>query len=107
MPTRRPYSTDLSDEDALGASYPTTSSCPGKPPTTTLGNGVWMEHGRPSTPLYGKGCACSWVESLPPARRSSTPRRPRPPRKEAHEATTEARRSAVESGICSLTRKVW
>src|SRR3954447_17179210 len=32
--------------------------------------------GRPSTPLYGRGCAACWVESLPrAARRSSTPRR--------------------------------
>jgi putative transposase len=45
--------------------------------------------------------------SLPPARRSSTPRQPRPPRKEEHEATTVARKSAVESDICSSTRKVW
>src|ERR671920_32843 len=65
------------------------------------------EPGSTYTPLYGRGCAVCWVESLPPARRSSTPREPRPPRKEAHEATTVARKSAVEGGICSSTRKVW
>jgi hypothetical protein len=46
------------------------------------------------------------VESLPRARRSSTPRGPRPPTKEAHQATTVARKSAVESDICSSIRKV-
>src|SRR5918995_4138089 len=73
-------------------------------PTTTSGLGAWTEPGSTYTPLYGRGCAVCWVESLPRARRSSTPRQPRPPRKEEHEATTVARKSAVESDICSSIR---
>src|SRR5215213_8232305 len=46
-------------------------------------------------------------EPTPPAQRSSTPRRPRLPRRVDCAATTVARRSAVESGICSSTRKAW
>jgi len=47
------------------------------------------------------------AESLPQARLSSTPRRSRPPSKEASEDSTEARRSAVESGICWWIAPDW
>jgi hypothetical protein len=65
-------------------------------------DGTWE---RIPTPLYARDCAACWVESLPRAQRSSTPRRPRPPRRADCVATMVARRSAVKSGICSLTQK--
>jgi putative transposase len=46
-------------------------------------------------------------EPTPSAAIIDSQSRPRPPRRAAYEATTVARRSAVESGICSSTRKVW
>jgi putative transposase len=46
-------------------------------------------------------------EPTPSAAIMDSQSRPRPPRKEAPEATTVARRSAVESGICLSIRKVW
>ena len=143
MPTRRPYSTDLSDEQREILRPLVPEARPGgRPPahqTRELLNAIFY--------VLRGGCAWrllphdflpwqtayhyfrqwrldgTWEtihtalrerlrlqlgrESLPQAQRSSTPRRRRAPRKEAHEATTEARRSAVESGICSLRRKVW
>ena len=116
MPTRRPYSTDLSDntarysvrlfrrlspvvdrelielgrystpsstcsEEAAPGGYSPTISCRGRPPTITSGLGAWTEPGRGSTPPYTRGCAACWVESPSPAQRSSTPRRPKLPRK--------------------------
>jgi putative transposase len=44
-------------------------------------------------------------EPTPSAAIIDSQSRPRPPRKEANEATMVARRSAVESGICSWTQK--
>src|SRR5918995_3666629 len=92
-------SSTCSGADVLGACSRTTSPCHGRRPTTTSGLGAWMGPGSRYTPLYGRGYAACLVESLPPARRSSTPRGLRPPRREAHEATTVARKSAVESDI--------
>src|SRR5919107_1577960 len=92
-------SSTCSGADVLGACSRTTSPCRGRQPTTTSGLGAWTAPGSRYTPLYGRGCAACWVESLPRAQRSSTHRRLRPPRKEAHEATTVARKSAVESDI--------
>ena len=63
------------------------------------------EPGRGSTPPYARGCAACWVGSLPPAQRSSTPKLPRSPRGADCAATMVARRSAVESGICSSIQK--
>jgi Putative transposase of IS4/5 family (DUF4096) len=132
MPTRRPYSTDLSDEEweilrplvpeakpggrprahqtrellnaifyvLRGGSAPEgyfpTISCRGRAPTITSELGAWTEPGRASTPPYARGCADCRVESLLPAQRSSTPRRPRPPRRAASALMTGARRSAAE-----------
>src|SRR5215213_11307019 len=125
MPARKPYATDLSDDEwkileplvpkakpggrprahqprellnaifstcsgegAPGDCFPMTS-CPGRPPTTTSELGAWTEPGRGSTPPYVRDCAACWVESLPPpAQRSSTPRRPRLPRRVDCAATT-------------------
>jgi hypothetical protein len=64
----------LTGVDVLGACSRTTSPCRGRPPTITSGLGAWTVPGSTYTPLYGRGCASFWVESLPPARRSSTPR---------------------------------
>jgi transposase len=47
------------------------------------------------------------TEPTPSAAVIDTQSRPRPPRGADCAATTVARRSAVESGICSLTRKAW
>jgi putative transposase len=156
MPTRRPYSTDLSDEEweILRPLVPEAKPG-GRPPahrTREILNAIFY--------VLRGGCAwrlrleaapggCAWrllphdflpwqsayhyfrawrmdgtwerihatlrqrlrrllgIESLPQARRSSTPRGPRPPRGADCAATMVARRSTVESGICSLTRKVW
>jgi transposase len=46
-------------------------------------------------------------EPTPSAAIIDSQSRPRPRYKEAHEATTVARKSAVESDICSSMRKVW
>ena len=46
-------------------------------------------------------------EPTPRARRSSTPRRPRPPRREASGDSTEPRRSAAGSGICWWIAPDW
>src|SRR5215216_7988895 len=46
-------------------------------------------------------------EPTPSAAIIDSQSRPRPPTKEAHEATTVARKPALESDICSSIRKVW
>jgi putative transposase len=142
MPTRRPYSTDLSDEEWEILRPLVPEAKPGGRPrahqTRELLNAIFY--------VLRGGCAWrllphdflpwqsayhyfrqwrldgTWEhihtalrerlrlqlgrEPTPSAAIIDSQSRPRPPRKEAHEATTEARKSTVESGICSLTRKV-
>src|ERR671917_556310 len=56
---------------ALG-DYCLTTSHPGRPSTTILEPGEWMEPGKACTPLYASGCGCVSRETLSPAQVSST-----------------------------------
>jgi hypothetical protein len=137
MSPRRPYSTDLSDDEWKILEPLVPNAKPGGRPraheTRELLNAIfyvlrggcawrllphdflpwqsayhyyfrawraWTAPGSRSTPSCERGYAAWRVGSLPPARLLSTPRRPRPPRREASEDSTEARRSAEGSGIC-------
>jgi transposase len=65
-------------------------------------DGTWKQI---HTISCARGCVAWRAESLPPAPPSSTPKQPRLPREAVLVVTTAARRSAVESDICSLTQK--
>src|SRR5215217_7060173 len=41
-----------------------TTSRPGRPSTTILEPGAWMEPGKGCTPLYASGCGCASRETL-------------------------------------------
>src|ERR671921_1881148 len=84
-------SSTCSGEDVLGASYPTTSSCPDRPPTITSERGAWMAPGSRYMPSCAKGCVAWLAESLLPAPPSSTPKRSRLPREVVLAVTTVAR----------------
>src|ERR671921_687483 len=84
-------SSTCSGEDVLGASYPTTSSCPGRVPTITSERGAWMAPGSRYMPSCAKGCVAWLAESLLPAPPSSTPKRSRLPREVVLAVTTVAR----------------
>src|SRR5215218_6973868 len=85
-------SSTCSGEDALGASYPTTSSCPGRVPTITSERGAWTALGSRYMPSCAKGCVAWLAESLLPAPPSLTPKRSRITREVVLAVTTVARK---------------